>query len=318
MDPVIVVELPAEERASPNVATLLSACTVALRRGGCVLEEKNGEGRASNATAVVTFSSAERPRVLVEVTARGDGGPSSTSRRIVFRAEDSESERWRSIGFTIASLAGALGVGEGEQPPPEPAPAPATPAETPNPVRAPEPHRPRRQTSAVPLPPVHAGARFEIGPGLDRGPPRLGGALFLGYDLPGRVLSASALAADAVRPLAAGDVDMTWMRVGIGLSASSPLPLESEGRVGLLVVAERIAADETEAVTLREESRSRWLSGMELDLGLRWPRSARVSGLIGGSLVRLSGGTAVVSHGVELASSPATEGGFFAGLEARW
>jgi hypothetical protein len=42
-----------------------------------------------------------------------------------------------------------------------------------------------------------------------------------------------------------------------------------------------------------------------------------VGGVIGGYLVRLSGGTAVVSHGVELASSPGTEGGAFAGLEVR-
>jgi hypothetical protein len=43
----------------------------------------------------------------------------------------------------------------------------------------------------------------------------------------------------------------------------------------------------------------------------------RVGGVVGGYVVSLSGGTAVMSHGAELASSPGTGVGAFAGLEVR-
>lgn len=311
--PVVVVELPGGERASPNVGTLLRACTVALRRGKCVLPHTESDDSAAEVTAVVTFQESERPSVLVELTANGDAGQ-STSRQIVFRPEDSESERWRSIGFTIASLAGALGGAEPTPEPEKPAPHPPVEAPKPAPPRAPIPRS--RPASAL-LPPFHLGARFELGPGLDRGPPRWGGAIVVGYDLPGRVLSAWALLGDASSPGAARNIDMSWMRAGVGLSAQAPLPAELEGRAALIVVAERIAAHETDPATQFEDSRSRWQSGVELDLALRWPRTARVGGVVGGYVVSLSGGTAVMSHGAELASSPGTGVGAFAGLEVR-
>lgn len=303
--PVVIVELAAEAAASPNVGALIDACTVALRRGKCTKADE-GDGSA-DATAVVTFRSSDPTEVVVEV--RAGSGNASTSREILFRREDSENEKWRSIGFTIASLAGALGVQEASTlPPPKPMPAPP-----PVPERKPTPHA----VAPVRFSPVRLGARFEIGPGLDNGPVRFGGALIGGYDLPGRVLGVWALAGHAVRSSAAGNVDMAWSRFGVGLSAAAPLPLGVEGRVSLGVALERIAASETDATTQAEENRSRWLSGAEVDGSVRFPAATRVGGLVGGHLVRLSGGTAVVSHSVELASSPATEGGFFAGIEVR-
>lgn len=316
--PVVIVELPAEAQVSPNVKTLLKACTVALRRGACILSSPDGESNPSaNAVAVVTFEPEDRLQVLIEVGAQRERRPEWTSRRIVFRPEDSEGEKWRSMGFTIASLAGALGVLERPEPAQaEPKPV-APPPPAPPPKRTEIPHevvrRPKGATSA----PFHLGARFEIGPGLDDGSGRLGGALFGGYDLPGGVLSASALVADAARTSAVSDVDLTWTRFGVGLSAAAKLPLRVEGRGGVLVALERIAATETDAASGSVQTRNRWLSGIELDVSARWPRASPVGGVIGAYLLRLSGGTAVVSHGVALASSPATESGVFLGIEVR-
>jgi len=301
--PVVIVELAAEAAASPSVGTLIDACSVALRRGECTMA-RGGMNQPADAVAVVTFRSSDPTEVLVEVRAgRGNG---ATSRDIVFRREDSEGEKWRSIGFTIASLAGALGVQEAPRPTPTPAKS-SVPEEKPAP----------RPVAPVRLSPFRIGARFELGPGLDRGPVRFGGALVAGYDLPGHVLGACVLAGHALRPAAVGNVDMTWSRFGIGLSAGTALPFGVEARAALGIVLERIAASEIDATTRVEESRSRWLSGVELDGSVRVPAATRVGGVFGGYLVRLSGGTAVVSHGTELASSPATEGGFFAGMEVR-
>lgn len=305
--PVVIVELAADAAKSPNVGTLIDACTVALRRGECTLPS-GGASASVSAVASVTFRSVEPTEVLVEVHASGANG-ASTAREIVFRREDSEGEKWRSIGFTIASLAGELGVQEAPRRRVEPAP--------PKPAVAAEPKPAPRPVPSVRVFPFHLGARFEVGPGLDRGPVRLGGALTAGFDLPGHVLSAWALAADAFRPGAVGAVDMTWTRFGIGLAAAAPLPFGIEGRAALGVVLERLAATETDAASQVEQSRSRWLSGAEVDGSVRFPRATRLGGLVGGYMVRLSGGTAVISHGVELASSPATEGGLFAGVEVR-
>jgi hypothetical protein len=304
--PVVIVELTAEAAASPNVATLIDACSVALRRGECTMPRRGATTRAADAVAVVTFRSSEPTEVLVEL--RAGRGTASTSRDIVFRHEDSESEKWRSVGFTIASLAGALGVQEAPRPTREP--PPATPP-VPNEKTAP------RSVAPLRFSPFRIGARLELGPGLDRGPVRYGGALVAGYDLPGRVLGAWALAGHAFRSQAVGSVDMKWSRFGIGLSAGAALPFGVEARVALGIVLERIVASETDAASRVEESRSRWLSGVELDGSVRFPAATRVGGVLGGYVVRLSGGTSVVSHGVMLASSPATEGGLLAGMEVR-
>ena len=317
--PIVIVELPADAQSHPNVKTLLKACTVALRRGECIPSSPDGEapGRSTEAIAVVTFVTSDRLQVLVEVGTQREGRPTWTSRQIVFRPEDSEAERWRSMGFTIASLVGALGIPEGSSTEPAdttPAPraqplAPAKIVEPPK--REPRPPKPTQPGH------FHAGARFETGPGLDNGAFGFGGAVLLGYDLPGGVLAASALAASAARPGAVSDVDMTWTRFGVGLTVAARLPLDLEGRGALLVALERIAATEKDGASLAEETQSRWLSGVEVDVGARWPRTSPVGGLLGGYLVRLAGGTAVKSHGTVLASSPASEIGLFVGVEVR-
>jgi hypothetical protein len=304
--PVVIVELAAEAASSPNVGALIDACTVALRRGQCT-SARDVTNQSADAVAIVTFRSSDPTEVLVEV--RVGQGNASTSRDISFRREDSEGEKWRSIGFTIASLAGALGVQEAPRPVhPEP-----TPLKPPVPEKKPAP----RPVAPTRLSPFRIGARLEVGPGLDRGPVRFGGALSADYDLPVRVLGVWALAGHALRSSAVGNVDMGWTRFGVGMSAAAPIPPAIEARVALGVVLERIVASETEATTQVEQSRSRWLSGLELDGSIRLPAATRVGGVLGGYVVRLSGGTAVVSHGVELASSPAVEGGFFVGLEVR-
>src|SRR5689334_10675022 len=108
--PVVIVELAAEAAKSQNVGTLIDACTVALRRGECTLSS-GGSSVSAAAVAVVTFASSDPTEVTVEVRAAGPSG-GTTSRDLLFRHEDSEGEKWRSIGFTIASLVGALGVQE--------------------------------------------------------------------------------------------------------------------------------------------------------------------------------------------------------------
>jgi len=317
--PVVIVELPPDAQTSPNAKTLLKACTVALRRGACVLSASEGEAPNGSleAVAVVTFSSADGLQVLIEVGTQRERRPKWTSRQLLFRPEDSDAEKWRSMGFTIASLAGALGIPEREAASETPEPPPRPPAPKAAPPPAPKKRETPRPVRTQPLPPFHVGARFETGPGLDNGSFRFGGALFVGYDLPGGVVSLTALGEDAARAGAVADVDMAWTRFGLGLSAAAPLPLDVEGRAGLLIAVEQVGATETDAASQVEESRSRWVSGIELDVSTRWPRASPVGGLFGAYLFRLSGGTAVKSHGAVLASSPATEGGLFLGLEAR-
>jgi hypothetical protein len=306
MGPVVLVDLPAEQASSPRVPAMLAACTAALRHGECVLSN-GGERADARAIAVVTWRDAAQLDVWIEVGARREGQAIWTSRKLDFRPEDAPEEQWRSIGFAIAGLAGALDPAL-----PEPAPASIPRPEPPSTVVA---HDTATPKTARPLP-FRLGGRIEIGPGLDRGAWRVGGVAALQYDLPGQLISVVATAGDAEATGATQSVDMNWARFGLGLAISTPLPAGAEGSAGVLFGLERVAATESDA-SGTSEAKSRWLGGAILDVSVRWPRSSPVGAVLGGQLVRLSGGTAVRSHGEQVASSPATETALLAGLDVR-
>lgn len=307
MGPVVLVDLPAEQASSPRVPAMLSACTAALRHGECVLS--NGDERAdARAIAVVTWRDAAQLDVWIEVGARREGQAIWTSRRLDFHPEDAPEEQWRSIGFAIAGLAGALD-------PALPETAPASPPLEPAPPAVVAHDTATAPKAARPLP-FRLGGRIEVGPGLDRGAWRVGGVAALEYDLPGQLISVVATAGDAEATGAIQSVDMNWARFGLGLAISTPLPAGAEGSAGVLFGLERIAATESDA-SGTSEAKSRWLGGAILDVNVRWPRSSQVGAVLGAQLVRLSGGTAVRSHGEPVASSPATETALLAGLDVR-
>jgi hypothetical protein len=105
--PHIAIEI-AEPSASvaPPVLTvaLVRACAVAVRDGECTLEHE-GLNKERTTVAIVRWDEDERS-VRIDLAIRSGKEPRWTSRSLSFSEADERIERWRTVGLTIATLAG--------------------------------------------------------------------------------------------------------------------------------------------------------------------------------------------------------------------
>ena len=200
---LIVIEIAAPRVSDEALAVLVSSCTRAARGAECVLA-KDASDASLSTVAIVSLKSDDKMRV--EVGVRQGNHDSWRTKDFSFLAADETLDRWRVVGFAIGTLA------EGSPAPTAPnsdwsssaAPssaaasptAPASPSSTspssispsstspssttasPPPLESP----PVRATGEGPAKPepglrVFAAAVGVLGPGLDRGPWRIGGGL---------------------------------------------------------------------------------------------------------------------------------------------
>jgi hypothetical protein len=318
MSPTVVVMLPAEV-APPEAQTLVAACTAALRTGQCIV---GSDGDADTiAVATVVLAGNDSVHLAVDVRADASTPARHPSRELVFKEADPIDERWKSVGFAIASLSGGgIETSTGEEAPVESTlrtVAPKATSAEPKPASAGSVDRAIPvATVSPPLGRARVNARFETGPGIEGGPWRVGGALGAGYDLGTRVVGLSALVAYAREPVAVSNVGVSWLTLGAGASAALVF-FRIEGRIGLSAGARFIRASETDPSTGQEQARSRWLPAGLADLSLKWPADGTLAIFSGVQGVALSGGTAVQSHGMFVGASPAFELGLFVGAELR-
>jgi hypothetical protein len=107
MPGTVVVLMPAADIRGSDARTLTASCTAALREGECVVSENATP--AAIAVATVTVRAAGKVHIDVDVRAT-DASPSRhPSRDLIFRDADPLEERWKSVGFAIASMSGAAG-----------------------------------------------------------------------------------------------------------------------------------------------------------------------------------------------------------------
>jgi hypothetical protein len=105
--PHIAIEIaePSASLAPPALATALErACSVAVHDGDCTLE-REGLDEERTTVAIVRWDDDER-NVRIELGTRSGKEPRWTSRSLGFRDADERIERWRTVGLTIATLAG--------------------------------------------------------------------------------------------------------------------------------------------------------------------------------------------------------------------
>ena len=318
MSPTVVVMLPAEVTPA-EAQTLVATCTAALRAGQCIVGSDADD--AAIAVATVVLAGKDSVHLAVDVRPVASAPARHPSRDLVFKEADPVEERWKSVGFAVASLSG----GGLEPIPEEEAPPVEGTLRTVPPKAAPAESKPATETAdraapvAVPPPPLgrtRVSARFETGPGIEGGPWRVGGALGAGYDLGARVVGLSALVAYAREPVAVGNVGVSWFTLAAGASAALVFS-RIEGRLGLSVGARFMRASETDPSTAEEQAQSRWLPAGIADLSLKWPADGTLAIFSGVQGMALSGGTAVQSHGMFVGASPAFELGLFVGAEVR-
>src|SRR5882672_10886003 len=187
MSPTVFVMLPAEV-APPEAQTLVTACTAALRAGQCIVG--SDDDASAIAVATVVLVGKDSVHLAVDVIADASAPARRPSRDLLFKEADPVDERWKSVGFAIASLSGG-----GTEPSTEDTPNDSTLLTVPPKAASAEPNRPVEEAPAPPAPEgtaspplgrVRVSARFETGPGIEHGPWRVGGALGSGYDLGNR------------------------------------------------------------------------------------------------------------------------------------
>jgi hypothetical protein len=260
---LIVIEISAPQASEDALSVLVAACTRAARGAECVLAKDASEEQPA-AVAIVSLQAEDKMRVEVGVH-QGDHD-SWRTKDFSFLAADELLDRWRAIGFAIGTLA------ESEPPPEVPAEPPVAPVPVaPKPVEPlwsrPISHKPKPAPSA--RVPVSIGAAAIFGPGLDRGPWRLGSELYLDLGLPGVPLFLT-LGGSAATRITADVSNSTARWFDVSLGAGVPLlgaPSSSglELRAGFLAEYFDVAAS-----TLgRSETKNRWTFGVQGALGAR-------------------------------------------------
>src|SRR5450631_4019 len=101
--PLVVVEVPAQDRTAPETSALIEACTAGLGSGRCELTQA-GNADSVSAVAIVSWRDKERLSALVEVGRVRQPSESWRSEELRFKPEDQQVERFRTLGLAIATL----------------------------------------------------------------------------------------------------------------------------------------------------------------------------------------------------------------------
>ncbi|MEO8903335.1 MAG: hypothetical protein ABI488_14340 [Polyangiaceae bacterium] len=265
---VIVIEIAAPSVSTEALAVLVSSCTRAARDAECVLA-KNASDERPDAVAIVSAQAEDKMRV--EVGVRQGDRDSWRTKDFAFLPADEAIDRWRAVGFAIGTLAESDPVPPATATAAAPATSPAPPANNTSKVVARVAEAPRAPPKPAPKQPpstpLFVGAAALFGPGLDRGPWRLGAALYgdvvLGrgpiFFRVGGSAATSDLSGTAAR----------WYDVSLGAGVRLIGALESSG---LELSARMLVEDFDVSVSAsdgRSAERERWIFGFESELGGR-------------------------------------------------
>jgi len=279
----IAIDVGVTEPPRELATVLVESCTRAAADTSCYLVKEAPEGPYT-ALAVITWDRDDKVRI--EVGLRREQGTEWRTRQLSFQPGDVAVERYRSVGFVIGALATATkdeAPEATEAPPPEEPPKPAPP------VVAPAPSRPKKTIAIVaPERPTPArgfiGVSGMIGSPLDRGGPRLGGNLRVGFRVAERV-SVLVAAGLSTRPRDDAGLRLTWLDAGAGLAFTLGSPVASHLELRLECLVEQFAAEARRPS--RAETRTRVLPALRpgIDGVLRL-----------GSVVALVGGVDLVGR----------------------
>jgi len=298
MSPTIAVDLPAADVASPYAQTLLDACTLGTQSlARCVAGQQTTDDQGL-AVAIVTWNGPARMGAHVEVGLRTGVEPRWWARDLAFSAVDPEVERWRTVGFAIATIAGDLVEHERAESRREPTlPAPAAEhasRETP-PVEDSRDSSPRSWLDTLFSVEAAAGSS-----------PAFGGELRFARSLRPESVFVTAAAAGTVRRLDPDRLQILRLGIstGIGLVA-----LRLGDRVRFTVRAgaalQLVQVTGTDTLTGASGQAGRWIVGLEEALDGSWMPSPRFGFVAGVQAGEATGAVDIRGHGHLLARLPA-------------
>lgn len=197
----IAIEPPSESAAAV-VQAVARSCEQAIGEGRCRVASEVSSSSVVTYYAVIRSPEGDAATISIEFHDRSQQGALIETRELSFTERDSERSRWASTGAVIAAFVAARDPSS-EPPPPPPKPTPAAAA----PASKPAPSSPAFDFDLALL----------SGPGLDRGPFRLGGVgrAYLALPQAPRALGLISLRY-AERP---GDLSVVWWSASCGLGA---------------------------------------------------------------------------------------------------
>jgi hypothetical protein len=297
MSPTIAVDLPAADVASPYAQTLLDACTLGTQSlARCVAGHENADDQGL-AVAIVTWNGPARTGAHVEVELRAGVEQRWRARDLAFSAVDPEVERWRTVGFAIATIAGNLVDHERAGSRHEPLPAPA--AEHAN-RETPPPDDARDSSSRSWL-----DALFSVEANAGSSP-AFGGEMRFARLLRPDSVFVTAAAACTVRRLDPDRLQILRLGIstGIGLVA---VRLGDRVRFSVRAGAalQLVQVTGTDTLTGASAQVGRWIVGLEEGLDGSWMASPRVGVVAGVQAGEATGAVDIRGQGQLLARLPA-------------
>jgi hypothetical protein len=294
--PLVIVELPTVDTTLPEAAALVRACSEGLGSGGrCELSSRAEEPAA--AVAVVSLRDADALEALVEVGSRRLRSRPWRSQEITFQPQDQRLERFRTLGFAIATLFRETQVQQRTEPATRSAEI-TTAANT------------KSDTSLGISEPARLAPRHSLGwlsggavTGYDHRLPsawRWGAQLAIGVaplKLPlfFGVSASYALAEVDLDAQAMPALSLSWTTFGVGLGGYVRLPAELELRGGVQAVLVDIVAGATDSERGQHEARRRMLGG-QVGIELVGLNSRRWGLALGAHLQQLTGATSIAMY----------------------
>ena len=318
MTPVVSLDVLPADVPAEYAPAMVSACSDALAEGRCAMAQSLPESTQPEAVALVLWQGEGFLQVTVRV---GRGGGQWVARALSFSERDSISERWTTVGLTVATLVGetrereARAVTGQDETSAQPASVPGktTAGDQLAKANVPPAATPPATRPAAPSPRWQGRVGALAGPGWDNGDWRAGGWLSLGFKLPSTpvVLHGFGSYAWSRGPaIQTTELSTRWMTLGVGAGVTGTWrALNLAGSAAVEVAYRRIAVD------VRDQT----ATDRELPVNLRALASVPADGTwaaTGGAVVRLPPGNPNESSGLRV-RGPTVALEVLAGLEVR-
>jgi hypothetical protein len=317
---VLPADVPAE-----YAPAMVTACSDALAQGRCALAQTLPESTQPEAVALVLWQGDGFLQVTVRV---GRGGGQWVARALSFSERDSISERWTTVGLTVATLVGetraldARGGANGAQETPAQPGSGQAPSEQqpPRPVAPPSvASAPATSSAPAARPSAPPASRWQgrvgavTGPGWDAGGWRVGSWVALGFRIPRTPVVLHTLGSYALSngpSVHDGNLSTRWATLGLGAGVTGTwAALDLGGTAAVDVAYRRVDVD----------FRGQGASDQEVPVSLLGLLSFPASGALaatGGLVVRLPPVNPNETSGLHV-RGPAFAAEVIAGLEVR-
>jgi hypothetical protein len=317
--PVVSLDVLPADVPAEYAPVMVGACTEALANGRCAMASTLPESTQPEAVALVLWQGDGYLQVTVRV---GRGGHQWVARALTFSERDSISERWTTVGLTVATLVGESRVLDtNAMPGGEPAPQtrPTSPAAVATPVTPQTPQTLELDPSPVaangggPASSWLASLGALTGPGWDGGGFQRGGWLSATFRVPRLSFQVQATGSYAVShgpTVQHEELATRWMTAAIGAGVFGYWPTLALSASAELELAYR---------HVKVDFNGRSVSDQDVPVRARAFASVPATGLVAatfGMLVRLPPQNSHRSSGSFVASAAVSVEGL-AGIEVR-